>query len=38
MVVEVGGLALDVIGLDCFKQNKAASGRPQDLADLSRLP
>lgn len=38
VVVDVDGLALDVIGLECFKQNKAASGRPQDLADLSRLP
>ncbi|MGB3542974.1 DUF6036 family nucleotidyltransferase [Rubrivirga sp.] len=38
MVVDVDGLALDVIGLECLKANKAASGRPQDLADLSKLP
>ena len=38
LVVDVDGLALDVIGLECLKVNKAASGRPQDLGDLSRLP
>lgn len=37
VVERVGSLALDVIGLDCLKRNKAASGRPQDLADLDRL-
>lgn len=38
LVVDVDGLSLDVIGVECFKRNKTASGRPQDLADLSRLP
>ena len=38
LVVDLDGLSLDVIGLDCLKANKAASGRPQDLGDLSRLP
>lgn len=36
--VDLSGLTLNVIGIDCFKANKAASGRPQDLADLSKLP
>ncbi len=35
--IEVAGLVLDVIGLDCFKANKAASGRLKDLADLEAL-
>ena len=38
LTVDAGGLPLSVIGLDCLKRNKAASGRPQDIADLSRLP
>lgn len=38
LVVDVDGFELDVIGLDCLKANKLASGRPQDLGDLSRLP
>jgi hypothetical protein len=38
MVVDVDGLRLDVIGLECLKANKRASGRPQDLGDLGRLP
>ena len=38
LVVDADGLSLDVIGLDCLKANKVASGRPQDLADLARLP
>lgn len=37
LVADVGTLALDVIGLECLRANKAASGRPQDLADLERL-
>ncbi len=37
VVVRVGDLALDVIGLECLKANKKASGRPQDLADLDAL-
>ena len=35
--VEADGVPIHVIGLDCLRANKAASGRPQDLADLSRL-
>ena len=38
VVMEADGLALDVIGLDGLKANKAASGRPKDLGDLSQLP
>ncbi|WP_420454854.1 DUF6036 family nucleotidyltransferase [Rubrivirga sp.] len=38
LIVDVDGFLLDVIGLECLKVNKAASGRPQDLGDLSRLP
>ena len=38
LVVDLDGFDLDVIGLDCLRTNKAASGRPQDLADLTRLP
>ena len=36
-VVEIDGLQLDVIGLEDFKVNKRASGRPQDLGDLDRI-
>ncbi len=35
--VEYDGLILPVIGLEDFKQNKAASGRPKDLEDLRNL-
>ncbi len=35
--VELGGLALDFIGLDDFQANKRASGRLKDLADLEAL-
>ena len=38
VTADADGLALDVIGLDCLRANKAATGRPQDLADMDRLP
>jgi hypothetical protein len=34
----VDGEPISIIGLDDLKQNKTASGRPKDLADLDRLP
>lgn len=37
MVVDAGGLTLPVIGRDCLRANKRATGRPQDLADLDAL-
>ncbi|GAB4361331.1 MAG: nucleotidyl transferase AbiEii/AbiGii toxin family protein [Bryobacter sp.] len=38
VIWHVDGLAIPVIGLKELRQNKAASGRPQDLADLDHLP
>lgn len=35
--VELDGLVVAFIGLDGLKQNKRASGRPQDLVDLTSL-
>jgi len=35
--VELGGVQLNIIGLEDFKTNKRASGRTQDLADLESL-
>ena len=35
--VELAGVRLNIIGLDDFKQNKRASGRLKDLADLESL-
>ena len=35
--IDVSGLKCWAIGLDQLIQNKRASGRPQDLADLARL-
>lgn len=35
--VEMDGMAVPFIGLADLRRNKAASGRPQDLADLSAL-
>jgi predicted nucleotidyltransferase len=35
--VVVDGVRLDIIGLEDFKANKRASGRPKDLADLQSL-
>lgn len=32
------GLAVPVIGLADLRTNKAASGRPKDMADLDELP
>lgn len=32
------GVPVNVIGLDCLKRNKRASGRLKDLADLENLP
>lgn len=37
MEVDVSGLVLSVIGLECLRANKRASGRPQDLVDLGVL-
>jgi hypothetical protein len=34
----VGETVIDVISLSDLRQNKRASGRPQDLADLDNLP
>ncbi|WP_216321527.1 nucleotidyltransferase [Deinococcus aestuarii] len=36
--MEVDGLTIPVISLRHLRQNKAASGRPKDLGDLSELP
>ena len=35
--VEYDGLSLPVIGLECLKRNKKATGRHQDLGDLDNL-
>ncbi len=35
---EWDGVPVMVIGLDCLKKNKRASGRGKDLADLEQLP
>lgn len=35
--LDYNGLLIHVIGLDDFKKNKAASGRPRDIADLQNL-
>ena len=35
--VDIDELAIDVIGLEDFRANKRASGRPQDLGDLDRI-
>lgn len=35
--VDVGGVLASFIGIDDLRRNKAASGRPQDLADLDKL-
>lgn len=36
--VELHGQSLRIIGLRELRKNKVATGRPQDLADLDRLP
>lgn len=35
--IDIDGVAVPFIGLDGLRQNKAASGRPQDLVDLDNL-
>lgn len=35
---ELGGVLVPIISLERLKQNKRASGRDKDLADLKRLP
>jgi len=37
MVVEIEGIAVNVVGRDDLIRNKRALGRPQDLADVARL-
>ena len=37
VVMNIGGLGVRVIGLDALKENKRASGRLRDLADLEDL-
>jgi len=34
---EIDGLLINFIGLECYKKNKKATGRIQDLADLEKL-
>ena len=34
----LGGAEASIIGLDCLKKNKRASGRRKDLSDLENLP
>ncbi len=35
---ELGGVVASIIGLECLKTNKRASGRHKDLSDLEHLP
>lgn len=35
--IEIDGLFADFIDLENLKKNKAATGRPQDMADLENL-
>ncbi len=35
---EMGGVTVSIIGLECLKKNKLASGRHKDLDDLEHLP
>ena len=37
-MMDLSGLSVPVIGLQMLRRNKAASGRPKDLGDLSELP
>ncbi len=37
-VVEVDGVGIPILHLQDLRTNKAASGRPKDLADLDNLP
>jgi hypothetical protein len=38
VVDELGGVNASIIGLECLKKNKRASGRHKDLSDLDNLP
>jgi len=38
VVAAIEGIAVNIIALDDLKQNKQASGRYKDLADLENLP
>lgn len=38
VVDELGGVEASIIGLECLKKNKRASGRHKDLSDLENLP
>ncbi len=38
VTISLGDVDVSVIGLDCLKANKLASGRRKDLADLDNLP
>ncbi len=38
VVDELGGVEAAIIGLECLKKNKRASGRHKDLDDLEHLP
>ena len=37
ILVDMGGVTVSFIGIDDLRKNKAASGRPEDLADLHKL-
>ena len=37
VVAEIDGLPVRMIGFECLLENKSASGRPKDLADLEQL-
>ncbi|MEM1127753.1 MAG: hypothetical protein AAGI71_13960 [Bacteroidota bacterium] len=38
VVDQMGGISASILGLDCLKRNKKASGRLKDLDDLEKLP
>ena len=38
VVDELGDVEAAIIGLECLKKNKRASGRHKDLGDLEHLP
>lgn len=38
VVDKLGGVEAPIIGLECLKTNKRASGRHKDLSDLENLP
>ncbi|MGW8255851.1 MAG: hypothetical protein ACWGMZ_00045 [Thermoguttaceae bacterium] len=37
IIVRIGDVSINVIGLDDFKKNKLASGRPKDIADADSV-